>query len=127
MQFAQSIVQFFREGGFGIWPTLLLGVTALSLAIHHALTPRPAHLPLLIGLGLATLAAGALGTCMGFMATFKYIQHVPQAEQGTIAMLGISESLTNVVLALIVCVLLPLLGGIGSWRARLGQPALEAR
>ena len=115
----QSITMFFREGGFGMWPTLLFGVSALVLAVRHALAPRAEYVPLLIGLGLATLAAGALGTTMGIITTFKYIQHAPAAEQSTIAMLGISESLTNLVLALIPVTLGSLLGGIGSWRARL--------
>ena len=31
----QSITLFFREGGFGMWPTLLFGVSALVLAVRH--------------------------------------------------------------------------------------------
>lgn len=109
---------FFRDGGFGMWPTLVFGAAALVLALRHAIAPRPQAMPLMVGLGLATLSAGALGACTGFIMTFKYIQQVPQPEQTTVALLGVSESLANVVLALMFCTLVPLLAGIGSWRQR---------
>jgi hypothetical protein len=110
---------FFREGGFGMWPTLVFGVLAFGLALKHAIHAHPESMPLLIGLGLATLMSGALGAVSGFMMTFQAIQQVPQPQQGTIAMLGVSESLANLVLALVFCTLVPLLAGIGTWRERM--------
>ena len=77
----------------------------------------------MIGLGLATLASGTLGCITGLISTFKYVQHVQLAERSAIAMLGVSESLTNLVLALLFCTLVPLLAGIGSWRQRLALAA----
>lgn len=113
-----SFGDFFREGGFGMWPTLVFGTLALGLALRHAIQASPQTVPLMVGLGLATLASGALGALTGFMVTFQAIQRVPHPERSAIAMLGVSESLANLVLALGFCTLVPLLAGIGTWRQR---------
>lgn len=102
-----------------MYPTLVFGVIALALAVRHAVRPAPHVMPLLIGLGLSTLFSGMLGMVTGFIATFKYVEALPPERQPPIVLIGLGESMANVVLALIFATLIALVAGIGSFRARL--------
>lgn len=118
-----GIEQAFHEGGWGMWPTLILGTLALALAIRHAVAPNRALLPLLIGMGAATLFSGVLGLTMGLIRTFAYIHQVEPKEQLPIAFAGAAESLHNLALALILGVLLALVASVGSYRDLLARRA----
>ena len=111
-----GIEQAFHEGGWGMWPTLIMGTLALALALRHALVPRPTLLPLIIGIGLATLFSGFLGLTVGLIRTFGFLHQVEPANQLAIAFAGTSESMHNLALALILGELLALLTGVGSYR-----------
>lgn len=112
-----GIEQAFHEGGWGMWPTLIMGTLALALALRHALAPRPALLPLIVGIGLATLFSGFLGLTTGLIRTFGYLHQVEPANQLSIAFAGTSESMHNVALALVLGVLLALFTAVGSYRS----------
>lgn len=111
-----GIERAFHEGGWGMWPTLIMGTLALALALRHALAPRPALLPLIIGIGLATLFSGFLGLTVGLITTFGFLHQVEPANQLAIAFAGTSESMHNLALALVLGVLLALLTAVGSYR-----------
>jgi hypothetical protein len=108
----------FLEGGWGMYPTLILGTLALALAIRHAMRPKKELLPLIIGVGTSTLFAGWLGMVIGVMTTIRYVQKVPPPERIDITMIGVRESMNNIALALLLAMLIALAGGIGSWRQR---------
>ena len=52
-----------------MYPTAFFGITSLALAAWYAIAPLPRLLPLVKGLGVASLLAGVLGTTMGIKAT----------------------------------------------------------
>lgn len=113
--------QFFREGGFGMYPTALFGLSALVLSAWYAIRPLPRLLPLVKGLGAAALLAGLLGTTMGIKATVTAIAASPELapdRMPLIAMAGVGESINNLVLALVLTVLVALAVGVGGFRAR---------
>ena len=63
-----------------------------------------------------TLTSGMLGTCMGVINTFHYVQRL-KVDHVKIGMLGCAESLNNLVLALLLLGLTMLLTSIGALRA----------
>lgn len=117
-----NLITAFQEGGWGMWPISLFGLLALGLALRHAIAPKPTLLPLILGLGTATLFAGLLGVTMGIITTIHYAvdgaKHHPHLDLPRLVLLGTAESLQNVMLALIFAVMIALASGIGSYRAR---------
>jgi CDP-diglyceride synthetase len=101
-----------------MWPTLFFGTIALGLALRHAVAPKKELLPLILGIGSATIFSGWLGMTVGIMTTLRYAKDHPPPEQTTITMIGISESMQNIALALIMAILVAMATGVGSWRVR---------
>lgn len=95
--------QFFAEGGFGMFPTLLFGFGLVASAVLTLLRPERAW-PLTATLGMATLCSGALGATMGLINTMKYVAKAPADDRLVAGAVGIAESLNNVVLALVIVI-----------------------
>ncbi len=111
----QGAIEMFREGGFGMFPTLGFGVWALYEALRQARRPTPRH-PASIALALATVLAGTLGTLTGIIKTLGAASSAPPPEHLTLVLIGVSESLHNLVLALILVLLTVLAFAAGSLR-----------
>ena len=116
--FSDGLSGFFRDGGFGMWPTLLFAFPLVALAVLYALRPEKRAVPVLWNLGMLVLGSGVLGTWVGIINTLRYIQRedVPAAERLGILALGAAESLNNLVLALIFVVLTLLVTAVGTYR-----------
>ena len=113
--------EFFKEGGFGMSPTALFGLCSLVLAAFYAVKPIARLLPLVKGLGVASLLAGVLGTTMGIKATVMAIAgatDLPADRMPIIALAGLGESVNNLILALVLTVLVALAVGVGGFRAK---------
>jgi hypothetical protein len=108
---------FFRDGGFGMWPTVLFGFFLVATSGLYALRPEKRFLLLAAVLGAATFGSGILGAAVGIINTMRYAQSAPAEEHVRIAMIGTAESLNNVVLALILFVLASLMAAVGAARA----------
>jgi hypothetical protein len=121
------MTDFFVAGGWGMYPTTLFGLLLLAAGIAYAALPERRFVPLLVSLGVVTLGSGLLGTVTGFINTFMYIQQVAEAKQRVITLLGVSESLNNLVLALIFVVLSTLVASVGALRLALRAPAKAAQ
>ena len=115
------MMQLFREGGWGMFPTLGFGLLLLLVAARYAVRPERRFVPLLLGLGTVTLSSGALGFVTGVMASFRYIGAVPASER-YVALIGVGESLGNVAFALVFVVLASLAASVVAWR--LGRAGL---
>lgn len=107
---------FFKAGGFGMYPTMLFGFFFVAVSVLFLLRPERRFLPLVASLGAVTFGSGLLGTSLGVVTTFHYLQQVPAADQVIVAALGCAESLNNLVLALIIVVATGLLVSIGALR-----------
>jgi hypothetical protein len=105
---------FFRDGGWGMYPTSICGFLLLAAGFLYLLRPESRYTPLVFCLGFMTIIAGVLGTLTGLITTFRYLQDVTPADQLKIAALGAAESTNNMVLALVLTFLaaLPTLGGV---------------
>lgn len=114
---------FFRDGGWGMYPTIIFGLILVACGFLFLFRPERRFVPVVVSAGVLTLAAGLLGTSVGIITTFRYLAQVAPGEQIQIAALGCAESLNNLVLALILTVLSALLTWIGTVRANLQRTA----
>jgi len=117
---------FFRDGGFGMYPTAIFGFFLIASAVLLVLRPERRFVALVASLEVLTIGSGVLGTTMGLINTFRYLARVPAADQFKIAAIGCAESLNNMVLALIIGVLAALLASIAAARASRGKAVAAA-
>ena len=108
-------MQYVQDAGFAIWPILALDLATLALASYHAVRPRADLVPLIIGFGVATLLAGALGTVIGIQTSVHHIEKVAEQDRW-LFLVGVRESLNNVLAALVMTSLAALTTSVGSFR-----------
>ena len=122
MDFANA----FKLGGWGMWPTLFFGVLLVAAAVLYAVKPEKRFVPLMSAVGVMTLVSGLLGFIMGVINSFMHIGKVGPDER-YVALIGVAESLYNVVFAFIFVMLAAILAGVGVARlARLLPPRVAA-
>lgn len=109
--------EFFANGGFGMYPVLIFGFLAVASAVLFLLRPERRGVGLLVALGISTACAGLLGFFTGVIGVFRYLRQVPAEEQLAVLIQGTSESLNNVVLALIMVLVTSLVAAAGAFRA----------
>jgi len=115
--------EFFKEGGFGMIPTALFGFLFFASAVLYTLRPDRKLGPIVIALGAVTIAAGVLGFAMGMSSTFAYLRKVELAEQLLVAAAGTSESLNNIILAMLLFLPSTLVAAVGAFRSSSRSPA----
>jgi len=96
---------FFAAGGWGMYPTSILGFFLLASCALYAIRPEQRTARLALVLGLLTFASGLLGTATGISNSAHYIEKVAKPDQLEIFALGIEESLHVVILSLLLAVL----------------------
>lgn len=110
-----NFVEFFRDGGWGMYPTALFGFCTVVMGALHLARPRGGNLRLVVAFGALTALAGVLGTATGLITTFRYLERVADARQVVVIQaLGMAESLSNLCLAcaLLIVAGLPTVGGM---------------
>jgi hypothetical protein len=112
----------FRNGGWGMYPTLFFGLLTILAAFAYGRRPERALLGLSGSLGLLTLLAGTLGFVTGVIKTLMTIEKVPP-EKRWIWLLGTGESLNNIGLALVLLIISALLVTFGAFRLALRRPS----
>jgi hypothetical protein len=107
---------FYAAGGWGMYPVSVFGFLMIAASVLYAIRPQPRTARLVLTLGLVTFAAGLLGAFTGVCNSFHYIPQVEHGKQLEIMALGCEESLHDVVLALMICVLGGLVTAAGTVR-----------
>jgi hypothetical protein len=121
------MANFYEAGGWGMYPTTLFGVLLIAAAVAYAAMPERRFVPLLVTMSIVTFGSGCLGCVTGFVTTFNYVStKVPPADQHTVVLAGISESLNNVVLAFVFLVLAALIASVGALRLGLSSKQAAA-
>lgn len=110
------MLEMFRMGGFGMYPTALFGFLMLGAAVRYAQKPETRWLPLQIALGVLTLSTGALGFVSGIITTTQHLEEVPADKMSLIEAIGLGESLHNVALAFGLVAFATLAASVGSLR-----------
>ena len=109
--------EFFRAGGFGMFPTLVFGFLLVASSLLFLLRPEARYLASLVGLGATTAAAGLLGFSLGVLNVLRYVDQVPPEKQFTVVAFGVEESLHVAVLALVLMVVAGVFVSAGAVRA----------
>ena len=95
------ILESFHNGGWGMWPTLVVGLLMIGVSARYAVSPDKRFVPLIVASGTLTFLTGALGFVTGLIASttssFDAIEARP-----TLMLAGFGESLNDVALALVL-------------------------
>jgi hypothetical protein len=117
------ILDMMRNGGFGMYPTLLFGAALCALSVRFARTPDRRMAGLLVCLNWLTFSAGALGFVTG-IAKMSFGLAAPDVdERGRIAFEGLRESASPLLLALILIVVSATAAAVGAWKLSERMPA----
>jgi hypothetical protein len=110
--------EHFRDGGWGMIPTLVFGAILVVVAVRYALAPRQRDVPLLISLSVLTFVSGSLGFTTGVMTTFHFVaaDGIRGDAATAITLQGVAESLNNVGFALALLTLATLCAAYGAWK-----------
>ena len=109
------MMEAMRDGGWGMFPTMIFGLVLLAVATRYCLSPEQRWVPLLISLGTLTLFTGSLGFVTGLIAPTRYVSgDLP--ERAMVSIVGVGESLNNVAFALCFVVLATLAVCVGAFR-----------
>ena len=114
-----SFVEFTREGGWGMWPVLLIGLLALASATRYALRPERLCLRFVGLLWLTLLVAVVHASVTDVAAVFRYFEDPVRAPDNQIVRLlftGLKESTRPAALGGIFLTLVPLLAAAGVYR-----------
>jgi hypothetical protein len=119
-----ATLEYFRDGGWGMYPTLVCGVVLLAAALKYALRPERRFVPLLVALNILTLSSGALGFVSGVITTARHLEGVGETRSALVAFLGIGESLNNVGCALMFVVAAAIAVTLGAWKIAFQRRAM---
>jgi hypothetical protein len=109
------------EGGWPMYPILVLGILLLAGAFRYLKQPDGQKLPLLCILGILTLVMGGFGTVLGVIHTLTALHSVPPDLVIRIALQGLGESLNDLSLALMMIIAAGVLASVGALRAEEAQ------
>lgn len=108
----------FRLGGWGMYPTLIAGVFLLVAAIQFARHPEPGRQRVVRTLGLLVLLTSCLGFVAGVINTCTHVTPELGPDLGMTVVIGVGESLHNLGQGLCWLVLATIVSTIGASRAR---------
>lgn len=94
------ILESFHDGGWGMWPTLFIGLLMIGVSARYAVSPERRFVPLLVASSTLTLLSGAFGFVTGLVATAQYFD--ANAAPPQVVIVGFGESLNNLGLALML-------------------------
>jgi hypothetical protein len=109
------MLEAFRIGGWGMFPTLLCGVLTLVVSVRYAVRPEKRLVPLLVSLNAMTLLAGTLGFVTGVISCTRYLSNMDKVKPA-VALIGAGEALHNVALALLLMMFAIIATSLGAFR-----------
>jgi hypothetical protein len=106
----------FHHGGWGMYPTLVVGGLLVGAAAKFALQPERRRMLLVIWMQVLTMLVGTLGFVSGMIKASMAAGDDPEA--GKLILVGFGEALNCVGLALALVVLGGAIGAFGLVRSR---------
>lgn len=94
------ILDSFHNGGWGMWPTLVVGLMMIGVSARYAVSPDRRFVPLIVASSVLTFLTGAIGFVTGLIATSQYYDM--NAAPPNVVVVGFGESLNDVGLALVL-------------------------
>jgi len=124
-----SFVEFMREGGWGMWPVLLIGLVSLGAAIRYAARPERLWFGFAAALWVTVLVCVVHASVTDVAAVLGYFDDPGRATDSEIPRLiirGLKESTRPAVLGGIFLTLVPLLAAVGIYRQGTGRGSVTS-
>jgi hypothetical protein len=118
------MLNFFIEGGFMMWPILVLGLLTVGSGARYLVDGEPIRLRFLLFATLALLATTALATVLDVSMVLTHIVTFPADERAALLAEGLKESSRPAILAFALLGLALDLVAIGAYRV--GRRELKA-
>jgi steroid 5-alpha reductase family enzyme len=93
------MLDFFRAGGFNMFPLTIIGIAMLITGIKFAFNADPQRLSLIRALTTTIVFCTIIGVASGLATTAKYVASHPEDPQWwAMLLVGFAETMTNVIL-----------------------------
>lgn len=118
------MLDFFRAGGFAMFPITVLGIALLITGIKFARNADAQRLSLIRALTTTIVFAMILGVASGLASTAKFVATQPDGQKEPLPYLlqGFAETMTNVILGGSFVVLTWILVAVGVRRMPSERP-----
>src|SRR5579863_4257508 len=116
--------QLYRLGGWGMYPTTIVGIVLVACAVQYARDPRAARMRVVRYVSLLTMLVASLGFVSGVVRSLTSLPLDEPWDAGVFAAIGIGESLVNVALGLFMLVVAWGASSLGAFRAAATSVAL---
>jgi hypothetical protein len=110
------MMQFFHEGGWGMFPVLVLGLVVLFASTRYLLDGEPVRLRFILALALAQLALVAQATVADVAAVMSALQHAKPDIRSLLLVAGLKECTRPALLGFGLLSLSLILVAIGVYR-----------
>ena len=107
----------FHRGGWGMYPTTIVGLVLMFIALMYARDPDRRRYAVVKTLSIVVLLTSTLGFIVGTMRSFLGTADLPSADAPHVALIGVGESLHNIALGLCILVITWLMVAVGASRA----------
>src|ERR1043165_5006031 len=94
------MLDFFKAGGFNMFPLTVFGIAMLVTGIKFARNADAQRLSLIRALTTTIVFCMIIGVAAGLASTAKYVVNVPEAQKDPLPylLMGFAETMTNVML-----------------------------
>ncbi len=111
------MVRFFIEGGWGMYPVLILGLVLVWAGVRYAADMEPVRLRFIIAVAVALVVTMVHATWTCFAAVFHYLQQSPKEPFAQTLMTGLMESTRPATLGGALLTLALILVAVGAYRS----------
>jgi hypothetical protein len=118
------MIEFFIEGGWGMYPVLVLGLVLLGASVRYAMDGEPIRLRFIWVTSFALLVVMAHSTWTCVAAVFQFVRSVPQTTFQSVLMTGLMESTRPATLGGALLSVALIIVSIGTYRS--GRRELRA-
>jgi hypothetical protein len=119
-----DMIRFFHEGGFAMYPVLVVGLLLFGASIRYAIDAEPIRRSFINAMALALVAITLFATWIGLAAVFRYMETVKEPEFASTLMTGLKEVSHNGLLGGMLLTVSLILTAVGTYRA--GRRELKA-
>jgi hypothetical protein len=118
------MMQFFIEGGWGMYPVLVMGVILVVASLRYAMDSEPVRLRFIAAIALALVVTMVHATWTCFAAVFHYLEQSKDERWLRSLMTGLMESTRPATLGGALLAVGLILVAVGAYRS--GQRELRA-
>ena len=110
------MLEGFHQGGWGMYPTTIVGLLLVVAAVQYARRPDRRRLGIVHSLSALTLLTGTLGFVIGVIRSFTSLPGAEPRDVGAWVIVGVGESLNNIALAVMLLTIAAIATVIGKAR-----------